>query len=309
METRFRGAKSGDCSPAFTLVEMLVSMGVLVMLIVMINVLFGSAETLTSQANKHMDADAQARAVFDRMAIDFSQIVRRRDVDYWLKDSVNNKQPGNDQIAFYSQVPGYFLTSNLGTSAQSPMSLVAYRIYQNQLQRYGCGLAWNGIAGTGSNQPLIFSIASTSYGNGNAIYNNWPNATNNTNADSNYESIGPQVFRMEYYYLVQSGTNPTISTADAPWDTRTPPGHTSVNGLSDLAAISVTIAVIDSKSQMLVSSNQLATLAGSMKDYQTGSMAPGALESLWETQINSSALPKAAISAIRVYRRDFYLPK
>ena len=102
-----------------------------------------------------MDADSQARQVLDRMAIDFDQMVKRTDVDYYRQgtSAPNSTRPinGNDQIAFYSAVPGYYPS----TGAQSPVSLVAYRVNSNQtspsfnkLERLGKGLVWNGVSTT-----------------------------------------------------------------------------------------------------------------------------------------------------------------
>ena len=55
---------------------------------------------------------------------------------------------GNDRIAFYSAVPGYYPLA----SGQSPVSLVAYRINAggassvfNKMERMGKGLVWNGV--------------------------------------------------------------------------------------------------------------------------------------------------------------------
>ena len=137
-------------------------------------------------------------------------------------------------------------------------------------------------------------------------------------ADANYESVGPQVFRMEYYYVIQSGTNSSILSA-TPWDTRTPPAHTSVNGLQDVAAISVDIAVIDPKSRVLVNhNNQLTNLAGLMKDFgQVDSnvsgnpLSPGYLGAGWQAEIinPSNGIPHPVASNIRVYERTFYLPR
>src|SRR5438270_5562407 len=98
----------------FTLVELLVSMGVLVLLVFLASQLVNSAATITTLGHKRMDADSEARQVLDRMAIDFAQMVKRTDVDYYLKSSAtgigvrNLLQPGNDKIAFYSAVPGYY---------------------------------------------------------------------------------------------------------------------------------------------------------------------------------------------------------
>src|SRR5437588_12595492 len=135
---------------AFTLAELVVSVGVLVLIIFLAMQLLNSATTVTTLAHKRMDEDAQTRQLFDRMAIDFAQMVKRSDIDYYLKSSwfatgsppttsgvtgVRTLQQswlvppfqGNDQIAFYCTVPGYYPTP----SYQSPLSLVAYRINQN----------------------------------------------------------------------------------------------------------------------------------------------------------------------------------
>ena len=108
----------------FTLVELLVSIGVLVLLVFLASQLFNSAATVTMLGHKQMDADSQARQVLDRMALDFAQMVKRSDVDYYVKSSWFASgtpppppgvtgvrtllQPGNDRIAFYSAVPGYY---------------------------------------------------------------------------------------------------------------------------------------------------------------------------------------------------------
>src|SRR6185503_3385217 len=105
---------------AFTLAELVVSMGVLVLVVLLFTQLLNSAATTTTLGNKRMDADSQARQLLDRMAIDFDQMLRRRDVSYYLK--TGNTQAGNDQIAFFSAVPGYYPSN----SNESPLSLVAY---------------------------------------------------------------------------------------------------------------------------------------------------------------------------------------
>src|SRR5213082_3184843 len=116
----------------FTLAELLVSVGVLVLLVLLATQLLNSAATITILGHKQMDADSEARQLLDRMAIDFAQMVKRFDVDYYVKSNASVSsglrrvlQLGNDQIAFYSAVPGYYPV----TGSQSPVSLVAYRVY------------------------------------------------------------------------------------------------------------------------------------------------------------------------------------
>src|SRR5438105_265062 len=99
-------------SHGFTLVELLVSVAVLVLLVLFVTTLVNSAATITTVSNKRMDADSQARQLLDRMAIDFAQMVKRNDLDFFAKgttapNSVGGAMIVNDQIAFYSQVPGY----------------------------------------------------------------------------------------------------------------------------------------------------------------------------------------------------------
>ncbi len=119
-----RYAASNDCD-AFTLAEMLVAIAVLAVLILFTTQLVNHATGLTRTSSKHIDTDGQARAVFDRMAVDFAQMLRRTDIDYFIKRRGDVSYPGNsaghsqgkkassgqelnDQIAFYSGVPGYY---------------------------------------------------------------------------------------------------------------------------------------------------------------------------------------------------------
>jgi hypothetical protein len=274
---------------AFTLVEILVAMVVLALLVLLVARLFTSAATLTSSGNKRMDADAQSRALLDRMAVDFAQMVKRSDVDYYLKSSAST-QIGNDQIAFYSTVPGYYPP----TGSQSPVSVVSYRINaQNKLERIAKGLLWNGVSP--SSTPVVF-LPST-------ISSTWPSATDVTASptpEPDAELIGPYVFRFEYYYLLKKG-----SLSDTPWDTSA--GHTSVNGMQDMAAICVSVAALDPKSRILISDAQLTTLAGRMNDF-TASMKPGDLLAQWQAALDATTdMPRPAVSVVRIYERYFYL--
>src|SRR6266511_710959 len=151
-----------NASAAFTLAELAVTVGVLVLLILVATQLLNSAATITTLGHKQMDADSQARQLLDRMAIDFAQMVKRSDVDFFAKgttapNSVGGTMTGNDRIAFYSGVPGYYPSTVL----QSPVSLVAYRVNSlngtaafNKLERLGNGLVWNGASPTDT--PVVF---------------------------------------------------------------------------------------------------------------------------------------------------------
>src|SRR5438094_1845426 len=124
-------------SGAFTLVELLISVGVLALLILLVSQLMNSATAVTRTGSKHIDTDAHARAVLDRMALDFAKMLKRTDIDYYVKAPVGYKNPnahgnglklktgqqGNDQMDYLSQIRGYY---HSGT--QPPVSLLAYRV-------------------------------------------------------------------------------------------------------------------------------------------------------------------------------------
>jgi len=80
-----------------------------------------------------------------------------------------------------------------------------------------------------------------------------------------------------------------------------------LNGMQDVAAISVCIAAIDPKSRVLISDSQLTTLVGRLPDFAT-SMRPGDLMSQWQAALDATTdIPRPSVSAVRIYERYFYL--
>jgi hypothetical protein len=213
----------------------------------------------------------------------------------------------NDRLAFFTSVPGYYPSS---LSWDSSISLTAYRINAdpnsaayNKLERMGKGLALNGAYS--SNTPLLFLDSATSPST--TIDNIWPAATRafpdpSYSTDSDYEIAGPQVFRLEYYYVSKL---PSGGTAPVDY----PATWTSVDNIAinDVVALVVSIAVIDFKGRALLSNAQLSTLSGRLVDYSSG-WPPGELLSQWQTTLNGiTNMPRPAISGIRLYQRHFYL--
>ena len=317
---------------AFTLTELLITVGVLVLLVFLFTQLLNSAATVMTLSHKRMDADSQGREVLDRMTIDFAQMVKRSDVDYYVKSSAaqplrNVLQPGNDRIAFYATLPGYYATVPTPAptyTTKSPVSLVGYRINANntspsynRMERLGRGLAWNGFSSLWTPvvfMPIPLASALPSPPSTPAPTPTptpvptptpaWPDASSATSNWPDSEVIGPQLFRFEYYYLLKNGT-----LSDVPWDTS---AHIDVNGMQDVAAIVVDIAVIDPKSKVLLSDAQIATLttpgnANFLADYSAG-MTSGQLRTQWQTTVNGiTTLPQPALSGIRFYERYLYL--
>ena len=338
--------KQRGCASGFTLAELLVSVFVLTIIIFMVAQLMTSATAITKTGNKHIDTDTQARAVFDRMAVDFAQMLKRTDIDYYVKgpsgiynghgnghgwgQRKQTGQQGSDQLAFFSQVPGYYPSSG----AQSPISLVTYRINENtgasnpaylKLERMGKGLLWNGVDNP-NRQPNQSQYTSPIVFLPLLIKDRWPAATDGTTADpqSHYETIGPGVFRFEYYYLIKNGR-----LDDWPWDKFARSDQTTLTsprsiGLADIEAIVVAIAVIDPAARALIAPASLDDLASDMPDFRSargrgngGTRNIGDLEADWQTSLlnvissgltsNGTRVPPEAAKAIRIYSKTFDL--
>jgi hypothetical protein len=275
---------------------MLVAISVLALLVLLISQLLNNAVALTAAGGKRMDADSQARPLFERMALDFAQIIKRNDVSYYLKTAAT-PMAGNDLVGFYSAVQGYYPTT------PSPISVVAYRVNSdssnsgayNCLERMGKGLDWNGASAT--NVPIVFRPLT--------LHGVWPSVASSSAYDDTdpakrtYETIGPHVFRFEYYYL-EKATGDLVAY---------PAAWTSLSdvAIKDAAAIVVAIAVIDPKSKVLLSNSQIATLIESLPDYASG-LRPGGLLAQWQFVLdNITNMPRPAVAGIRLYERCFYI--
>src|SRR5207247_9444107 len=107
-------------------------------LIVLATHLPNSATANTRVGVKHIDTDTQARAVLDRIGEDISRMIKRTDLDYYIKQPIGYNghsqghgwgkklktgQQGNDQFAILTLVPGYY-PANLQPTKQGPIWLV-----------------------------------------------------------------------------------------------------------------------------------------------------------------------------------------
>jgi prepilin-type N-terminal cleavage/methylation domain-containing protein len=340
-------AKPPARAAGFTLIEIMVAVAVLVILILFVAQLTNSATAVARVGTKHMDADTQARTVLDRLGFDIGRMIRRNDLDYYIKgpasyighgnghgwgNRLRAGQQGSDQCAFFASVPGYYPQ----TSGQGPISLVAYRINQNstaasylQMERMAKGLLWNGVVTTNnpSSYPIVFLPTTIS------AISPWSAAVKDDNSgqsiDADYEVIGPQIFRFEYWYLLKSGI-----LTDVPWDQAATPAHTWLNGWTDVQAIAVAIAIIDPASRTLIPSSTLLDMASDLDDFKTapgrgvgGQKKAGDVEYRWNTVLfgdpanlantsgilnrgtttAGSTVPREVIKSIRVYVRYYDL--
>src|SRR4051812_22771165 len=118
---------------AFTLTELIIAVGVLTLLTSFVAQLVNNATIVTTHSRKRIDADGQARLVFDRISGDFAKMLKRTDVDYLF-----SKQTGNDRMFFYSEAPAYYDGGASSIKPHSSVALVGYRINTSyQIERLG----------------------------------------------------------------------------------------------------------------------------------------------------------------------------
>jgi len=302
----------------FTLIELMVSMAVLVVLVLLIAQLADRTVGLTTRGRKTLDADSEARLVFDRIGADLARMVRRDDVDYVLKGSENpaNAQAGDDVIAFFGETSGYYggSTPIPATEQRTGLSVVGFRMVDGALHRLAKGLGW-GTSAQSSGREIVFLPTRLS-GSGTGA---WPQILADP-PDTDYQVLGSQILRFEYWYQLKDGTyssRPSYSTS------------AGVNNFRDVQAIVVSIAVLDEKSRVLAGldnasrlrdpsgwDSKMTSVRAALLDFVPSSPASVRtnLPAAWNDAIQSGALtsptgplPAAASAALRVYTRAFPL--
>ena len=310
----------------FTLVELLVAIAVVAILMAAVIGILSDATLVTTQSRKHMDADGQARMIFDRMGEDFAGMFKRRDVDYLFA-----KSTGNDTLYFYSDAPAL-----AGTTSAYPNStaLIGYRISTSfQLERMGSGLVWGGAPPNGVDF-LTYPLTPTSNPPSpdlNSTFMNPVWSTLGTESDF-YRVLGDAVFRLEYCFLLKPLKQPNGEMSPACYSnlayrtaaqgaspdplTLYAPGSTPTTlyglGVTNVQAIVVTMALLDAASRKLVSASTVQSLADALPDSLDSNLSsspPQLMAQTWNASLATlkSGWPKAAVGNVHIYQRTFYL--
>jgi len=284
-------------SPAFTLIELLVATAVLVFLVLLVTQIVQSGSLLISGSRKRLSADAQAREVFSRFALDFNRMPKHTDVDAILSTS-------NNAIFFFSEAPGFLASAN--ASERNTLSLVGYRVNpEAQLERLGKGLSWtNSLFLTyATNAPATNSTAlpaSTIEGAWSSVVGDPPAYANGSDPDYHLQADG--VFRIFYCFQKKDGTYSLTLNPNA-----------QQGKFQDSAALVLTLAVLDSDSRKIVSDT--SKLAAALPDPTAANLASGILPAqLWQEAVNNvtqfasnAAIPEPAAARVRIYQRSFPL--
>jgi prepilin-type N-terminal cleavage/methylation domain-containing protein len=314
---------------AFTLIEMLVSIAVLSLLVVALCTIINSTSATLGTSWSRLQSDEDGRLVLDRLQIDLQNMLIRPDIDY---DFIQNTGPGNDWLGFYASEPGY--TTPTGTTKRV-MTVIDYQTYVNPttlrptLER-GSNDIFQWASGTSgmifSSNPTIYTTSSTQTG-GSTIYSLEAEPNDTTKPT---DILSNAVFRFEVSYLVQipasQNTSRNLNSSNNPVSPVLLPYVPAYLPISDVVAIVVTIAELDTQNSKIVPNSSWATLVAALPD-ATGSITvtgaggtatynvtAGTSTALaWNNAITgngfaaTAGIPQKAASAIRIYERYFYL--
>ncbi|XHR27406.1 MAG: hypothetical protein ACFUZC_15845 [Chthoniobacteraceae bacterium] len=156
------------------------------------------------------------------------------------------------------------------------VTLVGYRINNNAMERGAQGTAWTDAL------PFVTGTAP-------AI------------ADADYQSLSEDVFRMELCWQLKSTSEtPGVIVATKPTKT------------SDIAAVVVTIAVLDKVTRAKVGTAAVESVAGVLAEAASATDGTTPLQT-WTTYVQSAAFankantPLSIIQNLRIYQRYYYV--
>jgi hypothetical protein len=296
---------------------------VLSLLLVLVAQLVTSASRVTTQSGKQMDADNQARMVFDRMAIDFSNMSMRKDLD-----TVFYKGDKNDKMFFISQAPSYY-DNSVSSNEKSRIALVGYRVSEQggstpafSLERLGKGLTWDASSGSGSPGGLVFTTGTAAPNN--TLASTWSDIGSSPylGTSDDYQTLADQVLRMEVCFQVKDANTgkaaysnypvalgATISSGppsggkagDRWYDTANSRAYRCSKGtgasalwqpigLQDVLGIVVTLVVLDNTSRKIAPdlANLIELFPDPHQESDLGAMPPRLPAEIWESALKAA---------------------
>lgn len=281
---------------AFTLLEVLVATSVLSFVLIIFSTILDRSYQTAEYNRKRLFADEEARLVLDRIGTDLKAMLNRPDVDFYFL-----KNGGNDEVYFFANAPSYYE----GAGNQQTISLIGYRVKENRLERLAYGLSWDGAPPGGmiyltKNGTSIIAESTLRVAYGSIL-----------SSDENFQTLGHGIFRFEVQFLLKPVADGNTSFSESPFSAGgSSPFSNAGSGLSDLAGILVTIALIDKDSRNILSESDLNQLANEFTDDISESSDDSEPVTRpfgdWD-QVASRAdklnIPMKAASHVRVYRR------
>lgn len=285
--------RRGQFRSGFSILEMLVAVTVLVLLVLLISQMITGAVGTTRISRKRVDADNEARRIFDRISADIAGMLDRADADFLVR-----KSAGNDELYFFAEAPA----RSSGTGAGQPVSLVGYRINdQQQIERLAHGLQWDVAPPDG---PVFLTVSGSTTLAGSTIDGAYSAVLGDA---AKFHVLGEGVFRMEIDFLLKSETGQPAKISTSPFRTGgTSPFANKGKGMEDVQAIVVTLVVLDEGSRIIA--GDMTSLVTKFSDSVDGTMPSSGWQAV-ALNPGSIGIPAEAAKNLRVYQRVFPLSK
>jgi type II secretory pathway pseudopilin PulG len=285
-------------STAFTLIEILVATAVLVLMLTMVTGLVNSATRSTQTAERRLDGMADVRMVFDRMASDLQSLVSDGDTTL-----IVGKSPApslSDSMAFVTRA------RTTAAPAESRLATVLYAIGEHNNEVFGAG-----------EKTLMLTRLLQNYA--------WEEATplakflSDTDAQLlgagpdtlSFNALGETIIRMAVAVHKSDGTLVHTTSNNLPRlasfsgsTARITSGDSTALDLSQVDAITVAIASIDARSQVLTA-DQLETIAQALPRASADGTLPLAQWNSVNWDQVGGIIPSVVRENIRFYQRTF----
>lgn len=340
----FFGAFRASFSRAFTLVEVLATCAVLALMVLILVQITSATARTTILSNQIMDAAAQSRLAFDRIGLDLAAVVKRPDVDFYVRDPNSatanagySKDDDNTLLLFLAAINSADPT--LTTSALNrSISFIAYQVNTHTdnkgrggealpcLIRAGKAVPWGrpgswesgtGYMGLNTNElPVRFNSSDPNF-----VASLLPLAPAGS-AANDYDIIAQGVIRMVVGFQLYPDNLP-VTLADgtsliaqgqvvysAPVRIVTGRDGTTTAKYIDLnriGAIGVGLVILDRNSLQLLSAAHIAAIVSNFPVPSNNKLPLQAWSSVADglTSALAGSVPLPALKAVRVYQR-FY---
>lgn len=256
---------------AFSILEVLVAMAVFLLMALMVVGLVDGTMRITSQSQRRISADAGTRQALDRMSADFARAIVRSDLPIRIE-----KEAGNDSITFFAQADGY--------TAGRGISKIGYRVANNSLQRGAESTGW-------TNNAMGFTTLSNAVADPNYL----------TIADSNFETIATDVFRLEFAFLMGDGTiTNAVGTNSGSTHMASFASSQRASRKNTISGVIVGIATLDARARnMLPTTNTAQELTGRFPDASIGSEVLAG----WDGFLSDTNMPQPVRDSLRINQR------
>ena len=252
-------------------------MAVFLMMALMVVSLVDGTMRITSQSQRRINADDGTRQALDRMTADFSHAIVHSNLPFRIE-----KNASNDSITFFAKAEGY--TTGRG------ISMISYRVTNNVLQRGAEATQWTNSA---LGIPPV-SAATTGL----------TSASDLKIAETNYETVAPEIFRLEFSFLMGDGAisnsalgSSTVSMASSPRTSTT----------NTIRGVIVGVATLDDRARKIFPSTLVFPDALSFPDAPLGRTTNNDILTGWNANITNTSLPLPVRESLRIYKRTLLI--